>query len=77
MKCYSCDKQKSELHSKDSELLKGITLVLCSSCIQSNYEPRWTVVLAGRTYGSDFIKDYIVRRRYIGKTISAEELLSQ
>jgi hypothetical protein len=48
---------------------------MCESCINLKYEPRWTIILAGRQFGSDHVKDFIQKRKYIGQEISASELL--
>jgi hypothetical protein len=48
---------------------------MCESCISSKYEPRWVVILSGRQLGSDAVKDFIIKKRYIGAEISASELL--
>lgn len=75
MLCYSCDQPKNELVPKKSKLLGGINLLLCSKCITGKYEPRWVIIMAGRTYGPDYVKEYIKNSRYIGKEISASELM--
>jgi hypothetical protein len=72
--CYSCSKSKNQLNVKKSALIP-INLLLCETCIVSKFEPRWIVILAGRQFGSDLVKDFIVKKRYIGKEISASELL--
>lgn len=76
MNCYSCGKQKNELQPCKSSLLNGVTMLMCQSCIELKYEPRWVIVLAGRTYGSDSVRDFIVKRRYIGNEIFANELIA-
>jgi hypothetical protein len=76
MKCSSCDKQKSELFPRDSVLLSGIQLYLCRSCIDSKFEPRWTIILASHQNGTDYVKPYISKNLYVGRKILAEELLS-
>jgi isopentenyl phosphate kinase len=48
---------------------------MCQSCIDQGFEPRWIVVLGGRTFGHDHVKDFIVKRKYVGKVIAAEELI--
>jgi hypothetical protein len=48
---------------------------MCESCISYKYEPRWVVILSGRQLGSEAVKDFIIKRRYIGSEISASELL--
>jgi len=72
--CYSCNKSKHKLDVKKSSLLP-INLLMCESCISSKYEPRWVIILAGRSSGSDFVKDHILKRKYLGNEISASELL--
>jgi hypothetical protein len=75
MKCYSCNKQKNELLPKKSDLLNGVDLFMCTTCLESKFEPRWIVVLAGRQNGPDFVREYIIKRKYIGEEILANELL--
>jgi NMD protein affecting ribosome stability and mRNA decay len=72
--CYSCNKSKNKLEAKKSALLP-INLLICETCISSKLEPRWVVILAGRSHGSDHVKEFIIKRRYIGNEISASELL--
>lgn len=76
MKCYSCNKQKEQLHPKKSELLDGVISLMCQTCIDSKFEPRWVIVLAARSKGADIVKDFIIKRRYIGNDILANELLA-
>ncbi len=75
MLCYSCGKPKNELVPKKSKLLGGINLLLCNKCLENKYEPRWIIILAGRKYGPEFVKEYIKNTRYVGKEISASELI--
>ena len=72
--CYSCNKNKNQLTAKKSILLP-VTLLMCESCISSKFEPRWVVILAGRQFGSEHVKEYIIKKRYIGQPILADELL--
>lgn len=76
MLCYSCSKQKDELHPCKSSLLDGVQLFMCQSCIDGKYEPRWVVILAGRQKGSEYVREYIVKRRYFGRPIAAEEVIA-
>jgi hypothetical protein len=48
---------------------------LCNSCTDNKLEPRWTIILAGRQFGSDFVKEFIIKKKYCGNEISASELL--
>lgn len=75
MLCYCCGKQKNELHPKKSVIIEGVTVLMCSTCIEAKMEPRWLVVLGGRQKGPEFVRDYVLKRRYIGKPITAEELI--
>jgi hypothetical protein len=72
--CYSCNKSKNKLNTKKSSLLT-INLLMCETCILSKFEPRWVVILAGRQFGPDHVKDHIIKKRYIGQPILADELL--
>jgi NMD protein affecting ribosome stability and mRNA decay len=72
--CYSCNKSKNKLEAKKSALLP-INLLICETCISSKLEPRWVVILAGRSNGSDHVKEFIIKRRYLGNEITASELL--
>jgi len=72
--CYSCSKSKNKLNTRRSGLLT-INLLMCETCIVSKYEPRWVIILAGRQFGPDHVKDYIIKKRYIGQPILADELL--
>lgn len=75
MRCSSCDKAKNELFPKKSILLKGTNLYMCRTCIEEKMEPRWVIILAGRREGPDFVRDYIVKNRYKGAPIKAEEII--
>ena len=72
--CYSCNKSKNELSVKKSSLLP-INLLLCQACADSKFEPRWTIILSGRQYGHETVKDYIAKKKYVGEEIKASELL--
>jgi NMD protein affecting ribosome stability and mRNA decay len=72
--CYSCNKTKNKLSVKQSTLMP-INLFMCQTCIDSKYEPRWVVILAGRSSGHEFVKEIIQKKRYIGQEITASELL--
>jgi len=76
MDCYSCGKQKANLHAKKSDIINGVTVLMCQSCIDSGYEPRWIVVLGGRQNGPASVKDYVAKRKYLGTEIMAHELIS-
>lgn len=72
--CYCCNKTKNKLNAKKSNIMP-MNLLMCQACIDLKYEPRWVIILAGRQYGSDHVKDYIIKKRYVGEAILADELL--
>jgi hypothetical protein len=72
--CYCCNKTKNKLNLKPSALL-SINLLMCETCISSKIEPRWVIILAGRANGSDHVRDFILKRRYLGDEITASELI--
>jgi len=76
MLCYSCSKQKDQLHPYNSALLEGVNLFLCQLCIDNKFEPRWVIILAGRQNGSESVREYIIKHRYVGRSISAEEIIA-
>jgi len=76
MLCYSCGKQKNELNPVKSVIMEGVNLLMCQTCIDSKFEPRWVIILAGRQNGPEFVKDHINKRLYIGRPILAEELIA-
>jgi hypothetical protein len=72
--CYSCNKPKNQLNAKKSALLP-ITLLMCETCISSKFEPRWVIILSGRQNGSESVRDFVLKKKYVGLDISASELL--
>jgi len=72
--CYSCNRTKNKLNLKKSVLMP-INLFMCQTCVEQKYEPRWVIILAGRQYGAETVKEFIVKRRYLGEEIKASELL--
>ena len=48
-----------EIHPKKSELLDGVVSLMCQSCIDAKYEPRWVIVLAVRSKGASYVRDAI------------------
>jgi hypothetical protein len=75
LRCSSCDKPKAELLQRESKLMRGMKLYMCRSCIDSKLEPRWIIIMGGRSHGADHVREYILKNRYLGKKITAEELM--
>jgi hypothetical protein len=74
--CSVCSAIRQTLHPKKSKLLKTTTLYLCSECVKGNKEPRWLIILVGRSKGPASVLEYIKHNRYDGEEISAKELIS-
>jgi NMD protein affecting ribosome stability and mRNA decay len=72
--CYSCNKSKNNLVMRKSVLLP-INLFICETCNVSKFEPRWVIILSARQNGLEHIKDYILKKKYIGKEIAATEVI--
>jgi protein-arginine kinase activator protein McsA len=75
MLCSSCSKPKAELHPRKSRLLAGTMLYLCNDCAKAKMEPRYIIILHGRSNGAESVSDYIRNHRYVGKPILAKELV--
>jgi protein-arginine kinase activator protein McsA len=76
MLCSSCGKQKADLHPKKSKLMTGMTLFLCPACTKAKMEPRFLIILYGRSNGAESVSDYIKNHRYVGADILAKELIA-
>lgn len=74
MICSVCKKNRHDVSVKRSALMPGLELILCNECNTSKREPRWTIVLAGRSGKIDLIKPYLKNHRYVGDKITAAEI---
>ena len=72
--CTSCGKPKAQLKQKKSKALPGVNMLLCQSCLDSKYEPRGFIILAGRQRGLDAITYWIKPQRHCGEPITLREL---
>lgn len=77
MVCSSCNKQRKDLHPRKSKLITSMTLYLCDECIKAKREPRFAIILHGRSHGFDSVSSYISQRRYVGEEILAKELATK
>lgn len=75
--CSVCSAAREQLHPKKSKLLKTVTLFLCNECLKANREPRYLIILVGRTKGPLSVLDYVKHHRYAGEPILAKELLAR
>lgn len=49
---------------------------MCESCIAQGFEPRWAIILTGRSKGIDTIIEYIRKHKYVGDEITAKDIVS-
>lgn len=75
--CSVCSGQRETLHPKKSKLLKTVTLFLCNDCLKNNREPRYLIILVGRTKGPLSVLEYVKNHRYYGEEITAKEILAR
>lgn len=74
MNCQSCG-ISADLHVRKSSLFDNFPLLQCDECRSKKLEPRWLVILYGRQYGIKQIGPVLKAHRYVGKEISATELV--
>ena len=63
-----------KLNLKRSTLFP-INLLMCETCISSKFEPRWVIILSGRQNGPESVREFVLKKKYVGDDISASELL--
>lgn len=73
MNCQSCKLQKARVHSVESNLIKGLTLVLCTECRNKGYEPRHVIILAAASGGD--VRNHVKNSLYIGDPLQANEII--
>jgi len=73
MTCQSCKLQKSRLHSVDSNLIDGMSIVICTECKNRGFEPRHVIIIASAS-GKD-VKKYVVEKLYHGEDLTAQEVV--
>lgn len=77
MICAVCKYHRATLRPRKSKLTGG-TMLLCNTCFESKFEPRWAVIMVARDRkkgGLDAVREYIKGHRYYGDKIRAEEIL--
>lgn len=73
--CQSCHQTKAELFVKKSKL-NGMQLLMCNICISAKFEPRWIIILHGRSHGIASVSDYVQKHKYVGSEIEAKSFLT-
>lgn len=74
MVCQSCGKPKNSLAPRKSAIMKNVQLLQCDSCRENKFEPRHLIIIVGRSKGLPAVREQIVKRLYVGETITGEEL---
>lgn len=75
--CDCCDSSKSELFARKSLVLPGTNYKMCRTCIENKLEPRWSIILAGRSFGHERVRKLILNHQYIGPEISYAEIIKK
>lgn len=77
--CQVCNRQRSpsEIDLRESSLLKGKKILICSKCEAGKKEPRAFVIIVALRFGIERVADYIVNHRYEGSVITGAELLGK
>jgi protein-arginine kinase activator protein McsA len=73
MNCQCCKTQKARLHTKESDIISGNKIVLCTQCLNSGHEPRHNVVLAA--FSDKDVTRYVVGSLYCGEPLMANEII--
>lgn len=73
MKCQSCGQAKARVHTIESNLIKGMNLIMCTECKNKGFEPRFIIVLASAS--NIDISNYVANRLYHGDTLQAHEVI--
>ena len=74
MTCSVCKRERHKVTTKKSALMTGVDLILCNECFDAKREPRWTIVLAGRSGKIEQIRPFLKNHRYVGDKITAAEI---
>lgn len=75
MICSVCKKNKETVIPKQSDLQPSIRLFLCNDCTEGGYEPRYIIVLTGRSGDVQSTRPYIKAHRYVGEAITMNEMM--
>jgi hypothetical protein len=73
-KCAVCQHQKHQLRVRKSKLNNNKMLV-CTSCFDKKYEPRWLVIVTAQTEGIAAVEEFVTNHRYYGDEIPAVDIL--
>jgi hypothetical protein len=71
--CSCCTNPKMEVFEVESGLMPPMRLLLCKRCRDEDHEPRYAIILAGRS-GSRAAGKIAKQRKYCGSFITLEEM---
>lgn len=74
--CQSCSQQKHNLNIRASKLLANVKIIICSTCEEKNFEPRYLVTIALHQLGINGVKEYIEKKLYYGDEITLAESIN-
>lgn len=72
--CQCCNMPRAELKNYKSKLI-NMKLIMCATCIDSKFEPRFVIILTARSKGIEAVKEYINKHRYVGDPIHAKDIV--
>lgn len=73
--CTVCQKHKNELRPRKSKLMVGMQMFLCNECFAGKREPRFAIILVGRSEGLAAVEEQLRLHRYVGEEILAVDLV--
>lgn len=74
-RCAACQKNKFQLRFRKSRL-NGQKMLVCNTCFDAGYEPRWLVILSAQDdKDSPPVRDCLINHKYEGSEISALDLM--
>lgn len=76
MICSVCKKNRESVTPKNSDLMPSIRLFLCTECYEGGFEPRYIIILTGRSGDPKVVAPYLKHHRYHGEAITAKELIA-
>jgi len=75
LRCTVCQKQKNQLRPRKSKLITGMQMFLCNDCFAGKREPRFAIIMVGRSEGLAAVEEYLRLHRYVGEEILALDLV--
>lgn len=74
MTCSVCKNDRNTVTPKKSALMSSVQLILCNECLEARREPRYIIIMAGRSGKTKEIRPFLKNKRYVGKEITAADI---